>query len=578
MHKTAINHMRKSSRFAGVSVSVLTYMLLAANAANASSIPGSADASRFQGRVERTAPQSTSSAPLKVEGTTLFQAPAGAENLKFTLQGIEIEGLSVYTPSEIQSLYASKIGTNVSLAEIYAIASELTKKYRNDGYILTQVVVPPQTIASGTVKLRVVEGKVNKVQVQGDVLGQSSLISEYAKRLESAGALNNRELERDLLLINDLPGVTAQGVLSPSREVVGASDLTIFVERNPFDAHIGIDNYGSRYLGRWEATGNISANSLLGMNELLGLTLAYAPSDQGLEPELTFGEAMAQFPIGSCGTKLSFKLGVTQTEPGAGLDEFDIKGHAKYAGVEIEHPIVRTRDFNITSTLGFDLRSTKTKSNVDFTRIDDLSVVRLGGHMDWVDTAINAAVTNIDLEVSQGVSWFGASDEGDSNISRPAGDPQFTKVTASVSRLERVINNVALKTSIMGQMSDSPLLSAEEFGVGGGLIGRGYDPSELVGDDGFGASLEVQWSNPFQQTIVSDYTLYGFYDFGRVWNDDASTADGRAESLASIGLGIRATIMPGTYAGFMLAKPLTRDIQSENDDDIRPFVNISHKF
>ena len=63
-----------------------------------------------------------------------------------------------------------------------------------------------------------------------------------------------------------------------------------------------------------------------------------------------------------------------------------------------------------------------------------------------------------------------------------------------------------------------------------------------------------KWNQPVPVTWVSDYTVYGFYDIGLVWNDDATTNDGRAESLASVGLGIRTTIMPGTDAGFMVCR------------------------
>jgi hemolysin activation/secretion protein len=543
----------------------------------AQSIPGSADVSRVQGNMGQTLPKQEA-APLRVEGSLGGNAPAGAENLHFMLKAVEFEGLSVYPQAEIEKLYAGKIGQNISLADVYALADTLTSKYRNDGYILTQVVVPPQTIKSGVVRLRIVEGRINQVRVNGEVSDGYDVIRMYAEQLQSQTALNNEELERVLLLINDLPGVTARGVLSPSREVVGASDLTIFVERTSFDAQVGLDNYGSRYLGRWEATGSVSANSLLGLNELLSINMAYAPSDQGIEPELVYGEAIAQFPIGGYGTKLNFNFGRTATEPGSSLDEFDILGHAKFGGVSLEQPFIRTRDFNLSAKLGFDMRQTETKSNVDVTREDQLSVVRLSGHMDWVDTILNAGITNIDMELAKGVSWLGANDKGDSNMSRPAGDPQFTKVTASVTRLERLINDVALKLAFGGQMSDGPLLSAEEYGVGGFAFGRGYDPSELVGDDGFGASVEVQWSNPVPVSVIPDYSVYGFYDFGRVWNDDASTIDGRAESLASIGIGLRATLTPSTSAGFMLAKPLTRDVEAENDRDVRPFLNFNHRF
>lgn len=559
-------------------VSALVLTLLSGTAM-AQTVPGSADAARVEERIQQALPKNRAEAPLKVEGAAPFTAPAGAEKMLFTLKTVEIEGQTVYAQSEIEKLYGSKVGSKISLADVYALASQLTAKYRNDGYILTQVVVPPQTISSGVVKLRVVEGRVNQIRIEDpNRSANNDVISQYASRLKEKGALNNKDLERALLLINDLPGVTARGVLSPSKEVVGASDLTIFIERDGFDGQVAADNYGSRYLGPWEVTGGVAVNSLLGLNERLSLNLAYAPSDQGIEPELTFGEILGEVPVGSYGSMLGLKLGRTATEPGHTLEEFNVKGDSQYAGLFVDQPIIRTRDFNLSTSLALDVSETQTESDVDTTRQDNLSVIRAALRTDWVDTLLNAAVTNADIEVSQGLSIIGASSKGDTDLSRPDGDPQFTKMTASLSRLERIVDGWALQTSVRGQMSNGALLTSEEFGLGGPSLGRGYDSSELVGDDGLGGSLELQWNQPVPVSWVEDYTLYGFYDVGVVWNDDATTAEGRRESLASAGVGVRTTIMPGTDAGFMLAVPLTRDVEAENDSDVRPFVNIRHKF
>jgi len=577
-----INHIsiyRGSARLQAFTGTAAVIGLLLASTAMAQTVPGSADVTRVQDRVEKNLSKNKAESPLKVEGSAPFTAPAGAEKMMFTLQSVDVEGQTVYPQGTIEKLYAGKIGNKVSLADVYALAATMTAKYRNDGYILTQVVVPPQTISGGHIKLKVVEGRINQIRIQDDKKSTHyDVISMYANRLKAKTALNNKDLERALLLINDLPGVTARGVLSPSTNVVGASDLTIIVEHDKFDGQIGLDNYGSRYLGPWEVTGGMAANSLLGLNERLSLNLAYAPSDQGVEPELSFGEGMFEVPVGTYGTQLGLKLGVTQTTPGHTLKEFDVKGHAKYGGLTLSQPIIRTRDFNLSTSLGLDLRETQTKSNIEATRSDNLTVVRAGAHTDWVDTVFNAAVTDINLELSHGLSAFGASDKGDANLSRPDGDPQFTKLTGSISRLERIIDGIALQSTVKGQLSNGALLTAEEFGLGGSSLGRGYDSSELVGDDGFGGSLEVQWSQPVPVKWVDDYTVYGFYDAGVVWNDDATVASQKSQSLASVGLGLRTSINSATDAGFMVAVPLTRDVEAEGDNDIRPFVNVSHKF
>ncbi|MGA4816816.1 POTRA domain-containing protein [Pseudomonas aeruginosa] len=48
------------------------------------------------------------------------------------------------------------------------LANRLTAKYRQDGYLLTQVVVPEQSIEGGKVRLQVIEGYLEHVQIKGN--------------------------------------------------------------------------------------------------------------------------------------------------------------------------------------------------------------------------------------------------------------------------------------------------------------------------------------------------------------------------------------------------------------------------
>ncbi len=564
-----------------ISSTALTALVLFPIAVSAQTVPDSVDAGRVDGRIKQTLQKQIRQAPLDIKGNAPFSAPANAEKITLVLKDVSMEGLSVYSADDIKPLYASKLNTKITLADVYALAAALTTKYRNDGYILTQVIVPPQTIADGIVRLRVVEGSLDQIKVDGTGAQGSNgdIINLYVGELKSKGVLNNKNLEKTLLLINDLPGVTARSVLSPSKTVTGASDLTILVERKAVEGNVAVDNFGSRFLGRWEVLGGFALNSLLGQNERISAQMAYAPSDQGFEPELLYGELAATLPVGSYGTKLQANLGKSRTEPGAFLDQFDVKGTSYFSGLKVLQPIIRTRDTNLSASLGLDRRSTKTKSNVDTNKDDDLTSLRLGSHFDFVDTAFSAAVTNTNLEISQGLSILGASKNGDADLSRPAGDVTYTKVTGDITRLERLTNSISLQTAIKGQLANGALLSAEEFGLGGANgIGRGYDPSEIVGDDGVAGSLELQWATPYNVSWLDNYTAYTFYDIGKVMNDDASSTDVKTQSLASVGLGVRADIDSATRAGFMVAVPLTHDIAAENDNDARVFVNFSRDF
>ncbi|MCF8496642.1 MAG: BamA/TamA family outer membrane protein, partial [Alphaproteobacteria bacterium] len=203
---------------------------------------------------------------------------------------------------------------------------------------------------------------------------------------------------------------------------------------------------------------------------------------------------------------------------------------------------------------------------------------RLGGRYELMDTIFGAGINSADVEIGQGIDIFGASNEGDTDLSRPLGDPEFTKINADIQRLQRIVPGVNLLLGARGQLSSGALLSAEEFGVGGMNIGRGYDPSEIVGDQGIAGKAEIQWNRPMQWDAVDDYQLYGFLDAGRVWNDDASTSSLKKESVTSTGVGIRADLIKDTEAGLAIAFPISRDVDTRGDRSPKLYFNLSRRF
>ncbi|MEZ5918475.1 MAG: ShlB/FhaC/HecB family hemolysin secretion/activation protein [Alphaproteobacteria bacterium] len=78
--------------------------------------------------------------------------------------------------------------------------------------------------------------------------------------------------------------------------------------------------------------------------------------------------------------------------------------------------------------------------------------------------------------------------------------------------------------AVRGQWASDALLASGGSGAGGVNYGRACDPSEIVGDEGVAGKVEVQWNEPRKFDMFEDYQLYGFYDIGKVWNQDATTS------------------------------------------------------
>lgn len=563
----------------------LSSMALAAAASVANAqVPSAQTGQAFPGRAEEQFQHKTlvpRSVPgIEVKGSGTLNAPSGADKVSFTLGSLDLEGVTAYREGDLRPLYADKIGQKITLADLYGIANDLTRKYRNDGYILTQIVVPPQTIEGGTAKLHVVEGFINRVDVRGDVNGIDFIRTIASQIKTGTKAVNIRQLERSLLIINDLPGVTARSVLSPSKGQPGAADMLVIVERKPYDAQLGIDNYGTKYMGPLQATAEGSLNSYFGLNEKITGQFVVTP-DFSLNNELYYFGLDYEQPVWDRGTALELFANRTYTDPGYDLAQFDVHGRSAQWGARLKHPFIRTRNLSLFGRAGFDLRNVRTTNNVETQRQDNIRAARLGGRFEVLDSLLGAGATAfniLDAEVSRGLDVFGASDGNDPNVSRPAADASFWKLNAEYQRLQRLSPEVNLLLGVTGQMANEPLFASEEFGVGGQAYGRGYDPSEILGDDGISGKVELQWNEPYEVSMLQDYQLYSFYDIGHIWNQDATVAGQGQESAASFGFGMRADFNEVTNGSVMLAFPLTRPVATMGDSDARLFFSLNRKF
>jgi hemolysin activation/secretion protein len=111
-----------------------------------------------------------------------------------------------------------------------------------------------------------------------------------------------------------------------------------------------------------------------------------------------------------------------------------------------------------------------------------------------------------------------------------------------------------------------PLLSSEEYGVGGPQFGRGFDNSEIVGDQGAAGKIELIYSHALNNNYLQALQVYSFYDIGAAWNKDPSTGISPRQSLSSAGLGTRMQILHQFDGDVFLARPVTNRIASRAEE------------
>lgn len=539
-------------------------------------IPGSADAGRTESSVPASQFRSSVTPQINIPEVSVQGAPEGADSITLTLNDINLEGVSAYDVAELQQIYADKIGQTISLTEVYAIAQSITRKYRNDGYIITQAVIPEQTIDNGVVTIRIVEGFIDQVSLGdgADTLAYQRILS-FAENLTQISPLTSNDLEKWLLLVNDLPGVSARSIISPSETTVGGADLLIIPEISPYNFSLNVDNYGSRYLGPVQLSGAAQFNNLFNAADLLEAQFVTDASDD----ELMYAYTRFLLPINSYGSLAGLDVTYSDTRPGFELERFEVEGYSTTYGFDLTHPFMRTRTQNLFGKLRFDYRDLSSGNVIDPNKTKD-RIAALRATLDYnvFDTIWRPAVNQFSMTLSKGVDVFRTSSKGDANMTRANGDPTFTKVEASMSRLQSVADGLSVLVAAEGQWANNPLLSSEEFGVGGRTFGRGYDSSELVGDDGVAAKVELQWKPDASVAWADDYEIFGFWDVGKIWNQEEVVSSIASRSLASAGLGLRADFTETFSGEFTVAQPLTKEVDVHESRNPRFFFSIGADF
>ena len=517
--------------------------------------PSTIDPGRVRERFDFQPEPGASPAPPEIRAEPTGFLPESLRAIKVTLRRIEIETGTVLPGGVLQAHADSYTGREITGSEILQLASSLTAMYRNAGYILSLVVVPPQSLSEGTLTLRVVEGYIDKVNIQaGDDVSDhvKRQLAATGEKIRASRPIHGPLLERYLLIANDFPGVELRSVLAPG-QAPGAADLTLIAKVKKVEGFAAVDTYGSKYLGPGEAGVELTLNQVLGVNDqwrFRGMA--------GGGSELAYAQLSYSQVVTTEGLRLSAAASKARTRPGDVLAPFDMRGNADTVTISAAYPMLRTRNESVTARVAYE--HTDVQTDVLGTRVieDHIRALRLG--FTWRVLDRLGGQNALDVDFSQGV---GGTQESDLLKSRTGAKGVFNRLTFDYERSQSLASNVSLTIGLGGQWANTPLLSSEQYAVGGRRFGRAYEPAELVGERGLAFRAEPRYSGSSDVAGFRSWQLFAFYDIGKVWKVGCTCAGTpNSQSLASAGLGTRLFLPRNVVAALEIAWPLTKPIAS----------------
>src|SRR3984893_3502988 len=304
------------------------------------------------------------------------------------VDAVRVEGLNVYNPEPTAPLYADLVGATVPRARLDAVIEDLQTRYRTDGYILTVVRGEIQAVNGRSVfVLRAIEGYISQVKLDGDIGSAGALAYEFLEHLTWIRPVNNADLERYLLLVQDIPGVSVRAVLRRAAEP-GAVELVAQLSRKPLSAFAQYDNLGSNEAGPSEMLVRGATNSVTRFGEQFE-GIFYNTFNR----EQLFGQLDASAFLGAEGLRAAGYWGRGNSMPGGALAGTGFVGNYTIAGLALSYPVIRRRRLNLAPNIAFDYYD----STIDVNGVNGLPtqlssghlrMLRVGGALDFQDAIV----------------------------------------------------------------------------------------------------------------------------------------------------------------------------------------------
>lgn len=405
------------------------------------------------------------------------------------VERIEVRGASCISESEIQRAVCEFEGRKLCMEEIYALCRKISEILAKKGYFLARAYPPPQTIKDGVLIIEVIEGRLGKIQVEGNQHYSTRFIESYFKKFQE-GPLNYDDFMRAILLLNENKDLDSAAIFVKGEKRETADVIIRVKDKRPMHLYLNANNYGRRLTTSFRAGGRFDKGNLFTEGDLFSLVEVVGfPMN-----ELYFTNAIYKLPLNRNGTFLEFLyLYSFFTIPE--FSALQMKGNSNIGTVKATHAITRSKSLRVDGFCYFDFIQIKNLSLGTTTSYDKLRVFRGGVTIDGVGSPTQRHYLN--TRVSVGIpNFLGGMPAVSDRCSRQGAGGLFVKLNGDYDFLQNFWTDHILSFHASGQLSAYKLAVPEEVYLGGADTVRGFPLAVVLGDSGYYANLELKIPPP----------------------------------------------------------------------------------
>lgn len=477
--------------------------------------------------------------PTPEEVLTIPSAPETPEPLSgddlpetFVVTEFSFVGNTAFSDEELQAIVADFRDRPITLDDLFIARALITQTYLDAGYINSGAYLPIQQITEGVVEIRVIEGRLEDINIEG--LGR--LQPEYVRKRVAARTgqpLNVNDVIEALQLLQLNPLIQEISSQLAPGTTTGGSILNITaVEADAVLGQVILDNSRSPLVGSFRRRLVFSHNNLSGHGDFFSVGYSNTDGSNSWDVQYTF-------PFNAYDGTIEFFYSGSRSEIiEPNLEFLNVDSNSDELEFGVRQPILQTPRQEVA--LGLSLSHQWADSSFRLDGFPREPLITEGSDNDgntrqtairftqeWILREANQ-VAAVRSQVSLGTDWFGATDNGgdvpDSNFFSWQGQAQYVRLLS---------DDISLFLRLNAQFADSPLLTTEQFRLGGQGSVRGFQQDQFTTDNGIFASAEARFPLMTIPEMDSTFQIAPFIDYGVGWNED-----GGDESLLSIGAGI----------------------------------------
>lgn len=490
----------------------------------------------------------------------------GGEGPRFEIRRFEVDGATLVSAGRLQEATAPFTGPGRDFGDVQRALEAVERLYAESGYSAVQVLLPEQELERGVVRLRVIEARLGRVVIEGNRHFSEANIRASVPSLVPGRAPNIVEVGRNLRVANENPSKQATVLLRSGQDEATVDAVVRVIDQPVWRQSLTLDDSGTRETGRLRLGYGVQHANGADRDHVLTMQIVGAPHDEdrpnrvSVVPSdrvLIVGLGL-RIPLYESGDALDFTAGYSNVDSGTVGDLFTVSGAGGLFGARYTHYLDRAGDLDQRVALAWDHRGYHFK---DVRAVGSNQQLQPDITVRPLSLAYQGLLRRPDSETAFAASVArnlpGGNDGSEEDfcrlppdaphgISRSDGmgncpDPRYVVWRWSLNHNEALRADWQLRFGLSGQYTRDMLVSGEQFGLGGADSVRGFEQRAVSDDRGYRGTLELyspDWSAWAGWTGARARALV-FYDWGGVRRNRPAPGDPLAQSIASVGVGLR---------------------------------------